>query len=91
MIIPSIDPWIADWVAAGRGTTHALQTPASKVIISDEACIGTRVFWTPGDVIRKDRDGMTPRDSNTFIRPPMLNFPVLIGGGTTASLTRSGS
>ena len=33
---------------------------------------------------------MTPRDGSTSISPPRLNSPVLIGGVTTVSPTRTG-
>ena len=52
---------------------------------------GTHVFQNPGDVSRTERDGTTPRDGSTSIRSPRLNSPVLIGGGTIVSLTRTGS
>ena len=37
------------------------------------------------------RDSTTTRDGNTYISPPRLNYPVLIGGGITVSPTRTGS
>ena len=49
------------------------------------------MFWTPGDVSRTGRDGTTPHNGNVVIRSPRLNYPVLIGGGTTTSPTRPGS
>ena len=90
MIIMLIDPCIAGGVAAGRGTVHARQTIASKVIVMDAARSGARVFRTPADVRRNDMDETTPQDDNTSIRPPSFNSPVIIGGGTTVSLTRTG-
>ena len=91
MIIPPIYQWIVDGVAAGRGTTHARQTPASKMIVTDAARSGTHVFRTPTDVSQADRYGTPPRDENTSIRSPRLNSPVLIGGSTTISPTSTGS
>ena len=44
MIILPIELRIVDGVAAGRGTTHAFQTPVSKVIITDTVHSGGRVF-----------------------------------------------
>ena len=87
MIILPIDPRISDGVVAGRGTTHVLHTPASKMIITDAARSGARVFRTPGCVSWTYKDGTTPRNSNTSISSPRLNFPVLIVGGTTVSPT----
>ena len=57
MIILPFDPQIADWVAAGRGTTHACQTPSLKEMVTDVVCISERVFWTPGGVSRRTRMG----------------------------------
>ena len=79
------------WVAADRGSRHACQTVASKIIVTDEACSGVHVFWTPSDVSRNDMDGTTLKDGNTPIRSPRFTSPVLIGGGTTISPTRTGS
>ena len=90
MAIPLIDPRIPDGVAAGRWTTHAHQTPASKVTATDMARSGTRVFRTPGDLNQTDKDWKTPRYGNTSIRSPRFNSPVLIGGGTNISPTRTG-
>ena len=89
-IIPPIDPWITDGVAAVRGTTHAHQTPTLKVIVPDAARSGALFLQTPGDVSRMGRDGTTPRDGNTSIRSSRLNSPVLIGGGTAISPMRTG-
>ena len=60
MIIPTIDPRIADGVVDGRGTRHVCQTPASKLIVLDAARSGENVFRTPMDVSRTDRDRTTP-------------------------------
>ena len=87
--IPLIDPRIPDGVAAGRWNTHAHQTPASKVTATDMARSGTRVFRTPGDLNQTDKDWKTPRYGNTSIRSPRFNSPVLIGGGTNISPTRT--
>ena len=78
-------------IAVGRGTMHARQTPASKVIVTDASRSGARVFQNPGDISWTERYGTTPRDGNTFISPPRLNCPVLICGGITISPTRMGS
>ena len=43
VIIPPIDPPIADGVAASRGTLHANHTIASKEIVTDAARSGARV------------------------------------------------
>ena len=48
MIIPPIDPHIADGLASGRGTTHALQMPALNLIVTDAARSGAHVFRTWG-------------------------------------------
>ena len=90
MIIPPIDPWIADGVAAGRVNTHVIQTIDLKVIVMDAACSGARVFQNHADVSQKGKDGTIPRDGNTSIRSPRLTSPVLIDGGTTISPTRTG-
>ena len=44
IIILLIDLLIADGDVACRGTTHARQTPTAKVIITDAARSGARVF-----------------------------------------------
>ena len=85
MIIPPIDLRIADEVASGRGTMHVCQTPASKVIVTDAARRGAHFFQSPADVSQTDRYRTTPCGGNTSIRSPRLNYPVLIGGGTTVS------
>ena len=90
MIIPVIDPRIEDSVEAGRETNNTRQTINSKVIVTDAACNGARVFRNPADVNQTDTDGMILRYGNTYIRSPMLTYPVLIDGGTTASRTRTG-
>ena len=87
MIILTIDPRIADVITAGRGNKHALQTPALEVIVTDAARSGACIFRTPLDIIWTDRDGATPPDGSTYIRPPRLTSPVLIVGGTTVSPT----
>ena len=91
MIIPPIDPRIMDGIAAGRGATHACHTISLKVIVTDAARSGARVFQNPADVNQKDTDGKIPQDGNTPIRYPRLTSPVLIGGGTTVSPTRTES
>ena len=91
MIIVPIDPKIADGVADGRGTTHALQTHASKVIIADTARSGARILRNPGGVSWTDRYRTTPQYGNTSISSPRLTYPVLIGGGTIVSPTSTGS
>ena len=91
IIIPPIDPRIPDGVAVGRGTTHAHQTPTSKVIIKESAHSDAHILRTTGDVMRMGRDSTTPRDGNTSIRSPSLNYPVLIGRGTTVSPMRTRS
>ena len=91
IIIPLIDLHIADGVAAGIGTTHAHQTSSSKMIVTDAAHSGARVFRTPRGVSRTGRDGTTPWDGNTSKRSLMFNYLVLIGGGTTVSPNRTGS
>ena len=60
--IPLIDLHIPDMIVVGRGTTHTLQTSTSKVIVMDAARIGTRIFWTHGDVSRTNRESTIPRD-----------------------------
>ena len=69
---------------------HKIQTPTSKVIVTDVAYSGARVFRNPRDVIQTGRDGTTPQNGNTSIRSPRLNYSVLVGGGTTASPTIMG-
>ena len=91
MIIPPIDPRIADGVTAGRGTEHARQTIASKVIVTAVVRSGAHVLQNPADVIRTDTDETIPRDGNTSISYPRFSYTVLIGGGTTVSPTRTGS
>ena len=90
IIIPPIDPRIADGVAADIGTAHARQTPTLKVIVTDAARSSARIFRNPGDVSLTVRYGNTPRDGNTYISPPRFNYPVLVGTGTTISPTRTG-
>ena len=90
MTIPPIDPRITDGFAAVIGTTHAHQTSALEVIVTDAACSGARIFRNLAGVSWTDRYGRTPQDGNTFIRSPRLNSPVLIGGGNTVSPTRTG-
>ena len=89
MIIPPIDRHISDGFPSSRGTTYVQQTHALKVIVTDMARSGARVFQTPADVSRNDTDGMTPWYGNTSIRSTRLNSPVLLGGGTTVSSTRT--
>ena len=91
MIILPIDPGIADGVAAVRGTTHTRQTISLKVIVTDAACSGARVYRNPADVSPHDMDRTTSWDGKTSIRSPRLTLQVLIGGGTTVSPTRAGS
>ena len=74
IIIPHIYPQIPDGVESGRGTTHACQTLTSKVIVTDAARSGARVFRTPEDISRTGRDGTTPRVRNTSIRYPRFNY-----------------
>ena len=90
MIILTIDPRIEDGVEAFRGTKHACQRPASKVIVTDAVRSNAHVFRNPVDVSQTDRDRKIPQDGNTSIRSPRLNSPVLIGGGTTISPTKTG-
>ena len=90
-IIPPIDPLFTNGVAADRGTMHAPHTPNSKLIVTYAAHSGARISWTPGDVIRMSRDGTTTWDGNPSLRPPRLNYPVLIGAGTTIFPARTGS
>ena len=85
-----IDPWITDGVAACRGTLIACQTPTSKVIITDATRSSAHIYRNPGDLSQTGRDGTTPWNRNTYIRPPRLNYSVLIGGGTTAYPTITG-
>ena len=60
MIIQLTDPRIKDWVASGRGTTHARQKISLKVIITDTAHSGARVFQDPTVVNQKDMYGKIP-------------------------------
>ena len=66
IIIPSNDLKITKGIEAGRGTTHAGQTIALKVIIRDAA----RVFQDPTVVNRTETDRTIPLDSNNSIRSP---------------------
>ena len=91
MITPPIEPRIADGVADVRGTTHARQTIALKVIVTNTARSSARVFRDIADVNKKDMDGTIPQNIINSRRYPRLNSPVLIGGGTTISPTRMGS
>ena len=91
MIIPPIDPRIANGVVAGRRTTQARQTIASKVIITDAARSGAHVFQNPTEVSRTDTDGTILWDGNTPISFPRLTSPFLIGVGTTVSPIITGS
>ena len=61
------------------------------MIFTDVTCRNSCIFWTLGDVSHTVRDGTTPRDGNTSISSPRLNYPVLIGAGNTISQTRTGS
>ena len=62
IIIPPIEPQILDGVEAGSRTTHAIQTPTSKVILMDVARSRAHVLRTPGDVRWTGRYGTMPRD-----------------------------
>ena len=86
---PPIEPPIAYVAASDIGTTHARHTIASKVIVTDAACSGARVFQDPADINRKDTEGKITWESNTSRRSPRLTSQVLIGGGTTVSPTRT--
>ena len=83
MIIPPIDPLIADGIAASKGTTYARQTTYLKVIVTYTARSGVRVFRNPADVNRTDTYRTIPQDGNTSISYPRLNLPVLVVDGTT--------
>ena len=50
-----------------------------------------RVLWNPGGVSRTGRDSTTLSDCKTSVRSPRMNSPVLVGGGTIVSPTRTGS
>ena len=89
VIVSLVEPPIVDGVAAGRGTAHARQTIALKVIVPNAARSGAQVFQDPTAVNRKDTDGTIPRDGNTSRIPTRLTSPVLIGGGTNISPTRT--
>ena len=91
IIILPIDLRLLDGVAAVRGTMHVRHTPTSKVIVTDAAPSGARIFCTPGYVSRTGRYGTTSRVGNTSISSPKLNSPDLIGSGNTISPTRTGS
>ena len=91
IIIPPIEPPIADVVASGRGITHAIQTIDPKVIVKDAACSGAHVFRDPADVKQKDTDKRIPWERNTLRRPPRLIYAVMIDGGTTVPLTITGN
>ena len=73
MIILLIDLRIADGFMANIGTMYAHQTPASKVITTEAACSGARVFQTPGYVSQTYRDRTTPQEGNNSIRSPRRN------------------
>ena len=91
MIILPIDPHITDGIAAGRGTTHARQTPASKVIVTEAVRSSAHVLRTPEDVRWTDRYGTTSWERKTYISSPRLTSPVLIGGVTIVYQTSNGS
>ena len=73
MIIPTIEPRIVDGIAASRGTTHERQNPALKVIVTDVALSGARVFRTPADVSQMGRDGSSGLQH--FHNVPQVDFP----------------
>ena len=60
------------------------------MIVMDVARSGARSFWDPVAVNRKDTDGTITQDGNTSRSLPRLTFPVMIGGGTSVSPTRTG-
>ena len=91
IITTPIDRWTTNGVAACRGTPHAHQMPTLNVIITDTAHSSTEFFRTPGDVSRTSRGGTIPRNCSNSIRSPTMTFPVIIGGVTTVSPTRTGS
>ena len=91
VIIPPIKPPIADGVAAGRGNAHSRHTIALNAIVADAGRSVAHVFQDSGAVNRKDMDRTIPQDGNTSRIPPILNSPVMIGGGTSVSPTRTGS
>ena len=68
---------------------HAQRTTLSKEIITEAARSAARVFWTPADVSPHGTDGTTPRYRNTDIGSTRLTYPVLIGGSTTGSPSRT--
>ena len=80
--------WRMLWEAE---TLHARHTILLKEIVTNVACSAARVFRTPTDVSRYETDRITPRDINTAIGSTRLDYPVLIGGSTTGSPTRTGS
>ena len=88
VIIPPIDTPVAYGVESGRGTAHARQTVALKVIVTDAARSGARVHLDTAAVNQKETDKKIPWDSNTSRIPPRLISPVLIGG-IYVSLTRT--
>ena len=91
VIIPPINLPIANAVAADRGTTHAHQTISSKVVVTDAARSGARVFRDPTTINRKDMDGTIPQYRNTSKIPPILTSSLLVDGGTSFLPNRTGS
>ena len=57
----------------------------------DVARSGARVFRDPEAVNQKYLEETIPRDRNTSRSPPIFNYPVLVGGGTSVSPTSMGS
>ena len=91
VIIPPIDPRIANGVVGSGGTLHARQTITSKEIIMDATRSSVCVLQDPMVLKWKDRDRKIPRYGNTSGSPPILTTPVRIGGGPSASPTIMGS
>ena len=67
------------------------QTIASKVIVTDAARSGERVFRYPTAVNWKDMDRMISQCRNTIRMVERLTNPVLVGDGPSVSTTRMGS
>ena len=62
-----------------------------KEIVTDAARSGARIFWTPREVSRTDRDGSIPRDVNTSVDTARLTTPIQIFNSASDSPTRTGT
>ena len=81
-----IDSQINNRVANFGASRIKLAMTRTAEVIMDAVRSSARALWTPGNLIRTDRDGNTPGHCNIAARSTCMNSPVLIGG-TTASTT----